>query len=134
MRAAPLLLASLALAAALLGVAVLADAQPDYAFEDKLECRAIMRFKACSRHIDMSPPNALGIAGTVVDAKRLSRWRTRLKVDVVRATQPIGKSVEFDVMACYHWDGKIGDPINVVVESRIDPHHGAFQLHPSCNT
>jgi hypothetical protein len=134
MRAVPVLWASIASAISLLGAADFAHAQRDYTLEEKLECRAILSFKSCSRPIDKAPSDALGIAGRVVGAQPLSRWRTRLRVEVVRATRPIGKLVEFDVSACYRWDGKIGDVIYAVVASQIDPHHGAFQLHPSCNT
>lgn len=109
-------------------------AQPDYSHEDKLACRATMRFESCKRTLDKTPADALGIAGTVVGSKRLSRWREHLEVEVTRATAPLGKSVEVDVTACYSWSGKIGDRITVVVGAQLDTHHGAYQLHASCNT
>jgi hypothetical protein len=108
-------------------------AQADYSLEDQLACRATMHFKSCSRPIDSAPADALGIAGTVVASKSLSRWRTRLTVEVMRATAPLQKSIEMDVFACYAWTGKIGDQITVIVHPQLDPRHGAYQLHTSCN-
>jgi hypothetical protein len=125
-------------AASILAMALLAastaQAQPDYSFEDKLACRVTYLFASCKRTLDKTPADALGIAGTVVGSKRLSSWRTRLEVEVMRATATLGKSVEVDVAACFAWVGKIGDQIAVIVHAQPDAHHGAYQLHASCNT
>jgi hypothetical protein len=117
----------------LLGSTGPALTQPDYSIENRLECRATIQFKSCSRPIDKAPADALGIAGKVIASKSLSRWRARLTVEVTRATTPVQKSVEIDVFACYAWTGKIGDQITAIVYPQVDPRHGAHQLHPSCN-
>jgi hypothetical protein len=123
-----------AMVVSLLSSAAAAQSQPDYSLEDLLECRAVRQFQSCSRPIDKAPADALGIEGTVVSLKSLSRWRKRLTIEVTRATAPVQKSIEIDVFACYAWIGKIGDRLTVIVHAQLDPHHGAYQLHASCNT
>jgi hypothetical protein len=91
------------------------------ASDDCPMCRAHIPFSTCLPSSIESPRGrSIGLVVKVLSSTRISHCRTRLSVEVQRASiQGLPSRIAVDVGPCYYWDGRDNDVINVLVSQRM---------------